>query len=114
MEKPQLDESKAVDFIDKSILLGVTYLDHEEKLIGQRQWFGTITAFDNERGIKIKLQGSDDPCCLPPDPRGIEPAKPGTYRLRSTGEEIVNPDYLGTWTCTKPKGDKTLKPPHIP
>lgn len=58
-EKPRLDESKAVDFIGKCILLGVTYLDHEEKLIGQRQWFGTITAFDNERGIKIELQGSD-------------------------------------------------------
>ena len=115
MERPELDESKAPEYIGKTILLGVTYLDQEERVLGQHQWFGTILTFSNNEGIKIRLSNSDFPCCLPPDPRGISKAKPGTYRLRSTGEEVVNPDYLATWTSTRPgitQGD--FRPPCAP
>lgn len=103
MDKPHLDESKAPEYIGKTILLGVTYLDHNEKLLGQNQWFGTIVTFSNTEGIRIRLHNSDEPCALPPGPRGIRKAEPGTYTLRSTGEEIIDPDYLATWTCVKPK-----------
>jgi hypothetical protein len=103
MEKPVLDETKAAEYVGKTVLLGVTDLDHNEKLIGQHQWVGTILAFSNKEGIRIKLRNSDQPCGLPPDPRGIRKAKPGVYKLRSTGEEVVNPDYLATWTRVKPK-----------
>jgi len=102
VNKPQLDEAKAPEYVGKTVLLGVTYLDHDEKLLGRKQWVGTITAFSNSDGIRIKLRDSDDPCALPPDPRGIRKATPGTYKLSSTGEEIVDPDYLATWTSVKP------------
>jgi hypothetical protein len=85
-----------------SVLIGLTYLDHNEKLIEQRQCVGAILTFSNEEGIRIKLQDSDEPLDLPPDPRGIRVAKPGTYRLRSTGQEVVNPDFVATWTIAKP------------
>lgn len=102
MGKPQLDESKASEYIGKTVLLGVTYLDHTEKLHARRQWVGTITAFSNHEGIRIKLRDSDDPCALPPDPRGIRKAPRGSYKLASTGEEAVDPDYLATWTSVQP------------
>lgn len=102
MEKPQLDESKATEYIGRTILLGVTYVDDKERPIGQRQWFETILTFNNTQGIKIKLSNSDLPCSLPPDLRGISKAKPGVCRLRSTGEEILNPDYLATLVSTRP------------
>lgn len=35
---------------------------------------------------------------LPSDLRAIEPAPEGEYRLHSTGEVVVNPDFLSTWT----------------
>lgn len=101
--KPRLDESKAQQYIGKTVLIGLTYLDHNEKLIEQRQCVGTILMFSNEQGIRIKLQDSDELFDLPPDPRGIRVAKPGSYRLRSTGREVVNPDFLATWTITKPQ-----------
>jgi hypothetical protein len=107
MEKPQLDESKATEYIGRTILLGVTYVDDKEKPIGQRQWFGTILTFNNTHGIKVKLSNSDLPCCLPADPRAICKAKPGVYRLRSTGEEILNPDYLARWVSTRPGINET-------
>jgi hypothetical protein len=54
MEKPLLD-SKADEYIGETFLRSVTYVDHEENLIGQRQWFGTIMTFDKRRGISIKI-----------------------------------------------------------
>ena len=104
---PELDESKAGEYIGKTVLLGVTYLDHNEKLLSQHQWVGMIVSFSNKDGIKIKLRSSDDPCALPPDPRAIRKAKRGVYKLRSTGEEVVDPDYVATWTCVKPETKKS-------
>jgi hypothetical protein len=79
-------------------LIGVTYLDHEEKLKSRMQWFGTISEFSRASGIRVKLRDSNEPCCLPPDDRGIRKAPPGTYRLSATGTVVVDPDYLATWT----------------
>jgi hypothetical protein len=97
-----IDDEKAGEYVGKIVLLGVTYLDHEQKLIEQKQWVGMITTFSRREGIQIKLRDSADPCGLPPDDRGIRKAPPGVYRLRSTGEEVENPDYLATWTCIAP------------
>ncbi|HVI10797.1 MAG TPA: hypothetical protein VND65_21080 [Candidatus Binatia bacterium] len=102
MEKPELDESKAVEYLGKTILIGVTYVDQEERPLGRRQWFGTILTYSNKQGIKIKLKGSDLPCCLPPDPRGINRAKRGIYTLKSTGEQIVDPDHITACVSSRP------------
>jgi len=101
-----IDEAEAPEYIGKVVLLGVTYLDHEDKLLGQKQWVGTISAFSRKEGIKIKLHDFDQPFGLPPDKRGIRKAPPGSYRLRSTGEVIENPHYLATWTCVSPDPSK--------
>jgi hypothetical protein len=103
MDRPTLDESLASEYVGKTILIGVTQLDHDKKLIGRQQWFGTILTFPNKDGIRIKLRDSDAPCALLPDPRGIQKAMPGVYRLESTGEEVTNPDDLVSWTRIKPK-----------
>jgi hypothetical protein len=66
MEKPQLDESKAAEYIGKTVLLGVTYLDHEGKLIEQRQWVGTILTFSNARAFESSCETQTSPMtCLP-------------------------------------------------
>jgi hypothetical protein len=101
-----IDDSKAEEYIGKVVLVGMTYLDHDEKLLGQKQWIGTISTFSKKEGIKINLRDSDEPCCLPPFTQGIKKAPPGIYRLRSTGEEIQNPDYLATWICMEPDPKK--------
>ncbi|HEV2489437.1 MAG TPA: hypothetical protein VGT03_06495 [Candidatus Acidoferrales bacterium] len=54
-----------------------------------------------EKGITIKLNDGSE-FTLPPDLRVLEPAPPGEYRLRSTGEVIVDPDYLCSYTVTRP------------
>jgi hypothetical protein len=100
--RSQLDESKAKDYVGKTVLLGVTYVDHEERQTGERQWYGVITEVSNAKGIVITLKNDTNYCALPPDLSALRPAKPGEYRLRSTGEVITNPDFLTTWTCKEP------------
>jgi len=55
-----IDDARADDYIGKIVLIGMTYLDHEEKLIEQKQWVGTIAAFSRKDGIKIKLRDSGE------------------------------------------------------
>lgn len=100
--KPQLDESKAKDYVGKTVLIGVTYLDHEERQTGQPQWHGIITEVCNAKGIVIALQNDPNYCALPPDVSALRPAKPGEYRLRATGEFVTGPDFLTTWTRRAP------------
>jgi len=40
---------------------------------------------------------------LPPDLSSTQVAALGEYRLRSTGEIVVNPDYLTTWNINRPE-----------
>lgn len=107
--KPTLDENKAKDYIGKTVLIGVTYLDHEEKVTARHQWHGVITEISNARGIVIALKNVLKPCALPPDLSLLQPAEPGKYRLRETGEVIVDPDFVTVWSCKAP--DPRSRPP---
>lgn len=42
---------------------------------------------------------------LPPDVRPFTVAARGEYRLRSTGEVVVDPDLTATWVVTKPQAE---------
>jgi hypothetical protein len=45
---------------------------------------------------------------LPPAPEAYEPAPPGEYRLKTTGEVVVNPDFTCVMTvhlAQNPAGD---------
>src|SRR5689334_1149326 len=99
----QLDESKAKDYVGKTILLCVSYLDHKEVQTGQMQWYGVITEVSNAKGIVISLQNDTNYCALPPDLSALRPAKPGEYRLRATGEVITDLDFITTWVSQEPE-----------
>jgi len=57
------------------------------------------------KGIEIALEGSraGETYRLPPDMRAFFPATKGEYRLRSTGEVVVDPDFFTTtWSVQRP------------
>src|SRR6185503_13495656 len=87
-ERPSFDEAKAASLIGKRILIGLTYLDHEDNLLERRQLHGDIVVADAAKGFGIKLRGEQDGemFWLPPDLRALQPARPGEYRLRGSGE----------------------------
>ncbi len=101
-----MDRALADSYIGKHLLIGITYLDHNETLLEQKQFHGIIVRINEQEGIIIKLNDSDEEYKLPPDINSLKEAPEGEYRMRATGEVVVNPDLLTTWTINKPK----LKP----
>lgn len=83
--------------IDKVILIGITVLDKNEKLITQIQVYGPVIRVSAE-GIIIKRNITSTEFAIPPDFEHITEAEEGEYRLRSSGEVVVNPDYISSWT----------------
>ena len=88
------------DLLGKTLLVGITYYTQGGKLIEQKQFWGSVIQADN-RSIKIR-QADGEVFAMPPDLSAVSPAAPGDYTLRSTGEVVTDPDFLSTWTCTRP------------
>jgi hypothetical protein len=98
----KFDEELAASFVGKHLLIGLTYLDHLGEVVEQKQLHGEITRITPHEGVIISLAPSGDEFRLPPDLRSLQVAPPGEYRLRSTGEVVVNLDLLTQWTINKP------------
>ena len=96
----ELDEEITLnELIGKTLLVGITYYTHDNEYIEQKQFYGTVTEA-NETVIRIK-QKSGAELTLPPDLSSTKRARPGEYKLRSTGEVVVNPDFFATWNINK-------------
>ncbi len=101
-EPPSWDPQKAAALIGSKVLIGLTFVsDAGEE---QVQMHGVVTEATPESGIEIALEGNraGDTYRLPPDLRGFFPAPPGEYRLRSTGEVVIDPDFTANWTISRP------------
>ena len=107
---PRIDSDWAAFMIGKSILAGITILNRSGELTERRQLHGQIHVAGRE-GIRVHL-ASGGTYTLPPDPRPFYEAPPGEYRLKATGELVVDPDFTCTWTLTMPPGRR--KPTGLP
>lgn len=106
--RPGWDEEVALDLMGSLVLVGITRLTHDEKFIRQEQFFGRVIVANERDGICLKLEGARDGerYWLPPTTERYERAKPGLYTLRSTSEEVRDPDYLITWVLTEQSPDE--------
>jgi len=91
----------------KTILLGLTFTDSEGDVIEQVQRHGIVQSANRAGGIATRLIAPGQPWdgelyVLPPDLDAVSEASPGAYRLRSTGETIVDPDLLASWEIRSP------------
>jgi hypothetical protein len=102
-ERPQFDEAFAQTLVGKTILVGRTIQDKRGELKGQDQFWGTVESASSS-GIVLALQGlrAGERQTLPPATDWLERAQPGNYKLRSTGETVVDPDFLLTVRLTRP------------
>lgn len=92
-----------LDLLGKVLLIGITYYTHDNQLIEQIQVYGEVVV-SNEEYVQIRRKNGEL-FNMPPDLRSTRPAQPGEYQLRSTGEIVVNPDYLATWSVYRPNPD---------
>jgi hypothetical protein len=84
-------------FKGKVFLIGLTFVDQEENLIEQYQTSGIVDELSNEGFLKFK-RNDNSLFQVPYDKETIEEAVEGEYREKSTGNIIVNPDFITTWT----------------
>lgn len=99
-DRPLLNLERALSMRGRRALIGVTNVDRESNVIDQEQFVGRIADVD-ESSITLELEDGSTRW-LPPDVRPFDEAWPGEYRLRGTGELVVDPDYVATWTRTAP------------
>lgn len=92
------------DLVGKYLLVGITTENMRGEVVRQEQFHGRVAESDPSRGLLLHLEGpiKGETYSLPPDLRSLRPAKPGEYRLRSTGEIVVDPDFTATWTVVQP------------
>lgn len=102
--RPPWDEKVAATLVGATVVVGMTRVSHEGKLLKREQFHGRVVSTDPHKGICVALAGEreGEHYWLPPATDAFERAAPGVYTLHSTGEDISNPDYLTTWTLTEP------------
>jgi hypothetical protein len=66
-----------------------------------RQFHGRVVSASPKDGVTI-VDDEGHEHWLPPHRPSYAPAEPGDYHLRSTGEIVVDPDYVTTWTVRPP------------
>lgn len=76
--------------------MGLNLARADGTLIEKRQFHGVIIEADEE-GVVIRHPDGEERI-LPPAWHAYVPARQGTYRLKSTGEEVVDPDLETIWT----------------
>ena len=99
---PNFDPALARNLIGKLVLVGITHQTKAGEVLRQEQVFGTVVEADPQRGIAVLLQGNraGETKSFPPCTTVFHLAAPGEYRLRTTGEVVVNPDFCAEWTAT--------------
>jgi hypothetical protein len=102
---PPWDQEEADGLVGQLVLAGMTYLAADGKTVtSQIQCWGRIVSAKSE-GIAIACEGktwAGQTMMLPPHLSAFQAARPGGYRLRSTGETIEDPDLTTSWTITQP------------
>jgi hypothetical protein len=95
------NEARARFALGKRVLVGVTVLSSDEQEVVQRHAFaGVVASIEPARGIELRLDDQTS-YWLPPDSSALQEAPPGEYQLHDTGQTIVDPDYITTWTITQ-------------
>src|SRR5687768_18130400 len=95
------DAERAKQLIGKRALVGITVVDPGGKVVDQYQLSGEIIRIREEEGVIVLRLGSGEEYTLPPNLDAFQPATPGRYTLRSTGEVVVDPDLLAAWTVQR-------------
>ena len=94
---------QAAAFVGKHLLVGITHRSLNDEVVSLEQFHGIIDRISLNDGLVLKLHGTGEERRLPPDLSRLEQADPGNYRLKETGEVVVDPDFVVMWTVY-PKG----------
>ena len=95
------DAEFAADLIGCTLLVGLTYVNHNNHLIRRQQLHGLVISVDRHSGIVIR-QGTGEDTTIAPVLDAIEPAQPGIYQLTDGDEAVEDPDFTALLTVRAP------------
>lgn len=81
----------------KVFLIGLTFIDEDGNIIEQYQTSGIVDRLTDKRFLRFQ-RNDGSVFQLPYDKSSIKEAAKGEYTEKSTGNVIINPDYITTWT----------------
>jgi hypothetical protein len=87
-----LSKDKRSALLGSHVLVGLTYLRPDGEISHRLQVHGTVESV-SEDVIEVRRADNGDIFTLPPALEAFKPAPPGAYRLKSTGEVVVSPDF---------------------
>ena len=99
----KITDEEVEEFIGKHLLAGITYFDLVGNVDSCVQIHGIIVRINEDEGIVVRVNNEGKEFKLPPYLPHLVRAQPGEYRLRATGEVVVNPDFAMVWNVY-PKG----------
>jgi hypothetical protein len=99
-----ITELVAAKYVGKYILVGITREDAFGRETDRFQIHGVIESI-TPREMLVALRGSrsGEKYSLPPAVDWLHPAAPGEYRLKTTGEVVLDPDYTASFRITAPQ-----------
>ena len=81
--------------IGKLVLVGISFYTSTGTFVEQYQTNGIAEKVSGDLLYLRRSNGAS--FAVPYDPNHIKRAVPGIYREKTTGAEIVNPDFLSQW-----------------
>jgi len=88
------------DMLGKRLLVGIKYVDNHGRVVSQVGFCGHVVTVDPL--VSIEHGSPEQPFTLPPETDAYDVAGPGEYRLHASGEVVIDPDFLTTWTVHAP------------
>lgn len=88
------------EIIGKVLFVCNNYYNCKNELIDRREVIGKIVEADDCH--TVIEQNNGEKFGLPPCTENLQYAAHGTYNIHSTGEFVVDPDYLAMWNVAAP------------
>ena len=97
----KFSDEQVATLLGSHLLVGITYLRPDGGLDRRLQFHGTVESV-GEDVVGVRRADNGEIFTLPPDPGAYEPAPPREYRLKTTGEVVVDPDFTCTFDVVPP------------
>jgi hypothetical protein len=91
----KFSDEQVAALLGSHVLVGLTYLRPDGGIDRRLQFHGTVESA-GEDVVEVRRADNGEIFTLPAAPEAYAPAPPSEYRLNTTGEVVVNPDF----TCT--------------
>ena len=95
------NDDQVAALLGSHLLVGLTYLRPDGGIASRLEFHGTVESVGQDL-VEVRRADNGEILTLPPAPEAYEPAPPGEYRLKTTGEVVVDPDFTCTFDVVPP------------